>query len=109
MITITSSAAEHMRHLIAEQNDDEIKGIRISVMAGGCSGFSYQLDFEDEPELDDNVFGQTPRVYVDDVSLGYIQGLTLDFKGGLNGTGLLFNNPKATSTCGCGSSFDIDK
>ena len=107
MITITSAAAEHMQHLIAEQSDDKIKGIRISVMAGGCSGFSYQLDFEDDPELDDNVFGDAPPVFVDDVSLGYIQGLTLDFEGGLSGTGLQFNNPKATATCGCGNSFSI--
>lgn len=107
MITITPEAAAHMRHLIAENGDPNVKGIRLSVMAGGCSGFSYDLDFEDAPELDDNVFGTDPRVFVDDASLGYVQGLTLDFEGGLSGAGLRFNNPKATATCGCGSSFSI--
>ena len=60
MITVTPEASEHMRKLIAESDEPDIKGIRISVMAGGCSGFSYQLDFESEPELDDNVFGENP-------------------------------------------------
>ncbi len=107
MITVTPAASEHMRHLIAESGGPEVKGIRISVMAGGCSGFSYNLDFEDDPELDDNVFGDNPRVFVDDASMGYIQGLTLDYEGGLNGTGLKFDNPKATTTCGCGTSFSV--
>ncbi len=107
MITITPAASTHMRHLIAENGKTDVKGIRLSVMAGGCSGFSYDLDFEDSPELDDNVFGDDPRVFVDDASLGFVQGLTLDFEGGLNGAGLRFDNPKATATCGCGTSFSV--
>ncbi|MCO4761845.1 MAG: iron-sulfur cluster assembly accessory protein [Myxococcales bacterium] len=107
MITVTPAAAKHMRQLIDDNADEAIKGIRISVLAGGCNGFSYDLDFEDSPELDDNVFGDAPRVFIDDASLGYIKGLTLDFDGGLNGTGLKFDNPQATNTCGCGSSFSL--
>jgi iron-sulfur cluster assembly protein len=107
MITVTPEASDHMRKLIAESGEADIKGVRISVMAGGCSGFSYQLDFEDEPELDDNVFGKDPLVFVDDASMAYIAGMTLRFDGGLAGTGLTFDNPKAASTCGCGSSFSV--
>lgn len=107
MITITPAASAHMRKLIADSDDKGIKGIRISVMAGGCSGFSYSLDFETEPELDDNVFGADPLVFVDDASMAYLAGLSLDFEGGLSGKGLIFDNPKAASTCGCGSSFSV--
>ena len=108
MITITSEAGAHMRKLIAERDEEDVKGIRISVMAGGCSGFSYSLDFETEPELDDNVFGRDPLVFVDDASMAYLAGLTLDYEGGLSGKGLIFDNPKAASTCGCGSSFSVN-
>ena len=107
MIHITDEALGHMRQLITQQANDaaEIRGIRLAVMAGGCSGLSYSLDFESEPELDDNVFGGDPQVYIDSASLAYLDGMTLRFDGGLNGKGLIFDNPKATQSCGCGSSF----
>ena len=107
MITITPEAAAHMRKLVAESDKKDVKGVRISVMAGGCSGFSYSLDFETEPELDDNVFGTDPLVFVDDASMAYLAGLTLGYEGGLSGKGLIFDYPKAASTCGCGSSFSV--
>jgi iron-sulfur cluster assembly protein len=109
MIHISAEALGHMRQLIEGQQDPEIKGIRLSVMAGGCSGMSYSLDFEKEPELDDNVFGGDPPVYVDSASLGFIDGLSLRFTGGLNGKGLIFDNPKAVDTCGCGTSFALQR
>ncbi|MCB9740410.1 MAG: iron-sulfur cluster assembly accessory protein [Deltaproteobacteria bacterium] len=109
MIVISDAALQHMRELIAKNGDDSVKGIRIAVMAGGCSGLSYNLDFESEPELDDNVFGGNPPVYVDDASLGLIDGLSLDYIGGLNGKGLVFNNPKSVDTCGCGTSFSVQR
>ncbi len=108
MIHITTEAATHMRKLIEDSDEADIKGIRISVMAGGCSGFSYQLEFESEPELDDNVFGGEPPVFVDEASMAYLAGMTLRYEGGLSGAGLSFDNPKATSTCGCGSSFSTN-
>ena len=109
MIHISPAALGHMRQLIEGQADPAIRGIRLSVMAGGCSGMSYGLDFEKEPELDDNVFGGDPPVYIDSASLGFIDGLSLDFSGGLNGKGLIFHNPKAVDTCGCGSSFAVQR
>lgn len=108
MITVTPDALTHMRKLIDEQRNPAIKGIRIAVMAGGCSGLNYSMDFEDEPELDDNVFGGDPRVFVDSASLDVIKGLTLRYEGGLSGKGLVFDNPRAVDTCGCGSSFSIE-
>lgn len=108
MIRVTTEAAAHMRKLIEDNGDPAVKGVRISVLAGGCSGLSYSMDFEDQPEMDDNVFGETPPVYVDSASLELLRGLTLKFDGGLNGKGLVFDNPKAVDTCGCGVSFSID-
>ncbi len=108
MITITPEASAHIAKLIADNGDPAVMGVRIAVMAGGCSGLNYNIDFEDDPELDDNVFGEDPRVFVDSASLGFLQGLTLKFDGGLNGKGLIFDNPKAVDTCGCGASFSIE-
>ncbi len=108
MIAITPEASDHMRKLIADNGNAEVKGVRISVMAGGCSGLSYSMDFEDEPEMDDNVFGDNPRVFIDSASLEFLKGLTLRYHGGLNGSGLQFDNPKAVDTCGCGASFAIE-
>ena len=108
MIQITPEARAHMRKLIADNGDEAIKGVRISVLAGGCSGLSYSMDFEDTPEMDDNVFGDGPPVYIDSASLEFLQGLTLKYDGGLNGKGLVFDNPKAVDTCGCGASFSIE-
>ena len=107
MITISPEASAHMQKLIVDSGEAGIKGVRISVMAGGCSGFSYSMDFETEPELDDNVFGANPPIFVDDASMEYLAGLTLRYEGGLSGKGLIFDNPKAASTCGCGSSFSM--
>ena len=107
MIHISPEASAHMRKLIDDSDQDGVKGVRISVLAGGCSGLSYDLDFESEPELDDNVFGNDPPVFIDSASLEYIKDLTLNFEGGLNGAGLRFDNPQAKDTCGCGASFSM--
>ncbi len=105
MIQITEEALTHMRGLIARQDDPSIAGIRLAVLAGGCSGLSYSLDFEKDTDPEDRVFGGEPKVFVDPASLDHLAGLTLHFDGGLNGKGLIFDNPKATDTCGCGTSF----
>ena len=107
MIVVTPEARAHMRKLIDDNGDAAVKGVRISVLAGGCSGLSYSMDFEPEPEMDDNVFGETPPVFVDSASLELLKGLTLRYDGGLTGKGLVFDNPVAVDTCGCGVSFSI--
>ena len=75
---------------------------------GGCSGFEYALDFEDEPRDTDHVIDYDGlRVYVDPVSARYLVGTEIDYVMGMTGAGFKFNNPKAVGTCGCGSSFAV--
>jgi iron-sulfur cluster assembly protein len=104
MVSITPAAIERLRSVSAEQNV-ELVGVRVGVTGGGCSGLSYVLDFEKEPRLGDRVFGENPKIFVDRKSLVFLDGTTLDFEGGLNGKGFVFQNPNAKGSCGCGSSF----
>ena len=83
-------------------------GLRVAVVGGGCSGLSYKLDFQDAPQPNDKVFEQDGvKIFVDPKSFLYVKGLTLDYSGGLNGTGFTFKNPNATKSCGCGTSFAV--
>lgn len=80
--------------------------LRVSVVGGGCSGFQYNLNFDDEVRPEDTVLDQGGvRVLVDATSAQYLQGTTIDYVSGLHGAGFKFLNPKAERTCGCGSSF----
>ncbi len=81
-------------------------GIRVGVMGGGCAGFQYSMDFEQEAKEGDLSFEQDGvRLYVDPMSSMYLQGVTIDYVVGLQGAGFKFSNPNARTTCGCGSSF----
>jgi iron-sulfur cluster assembly protein len=93
---------------MSSNNIPESHGLRVSVKGGGCSGLSYVLGFDETPGEKDTVMvvGDL-RVFVDPKSLFYISGTVLDFSDGLNGKGFVFNNPKASKTCGCGSSFGV--
>jgi iron-sulfur cluster assembly protein len=83
-------------------------GLRIAVVGGGCSGLSYKLEFQKEPVANDKVFEQAGvKIFVDPKSFLYVKGLTLDYSGGLNGTGFTFSNPNASKSCGCGTSFSV--
>ena len=105
MITLTSKAAEKVREIReAEELGDQ--GLRVRVLGGGCSGFSYDLFFEDQTtELDQTFESEGVTVYVDMMSSQYLEGTEIDYVEGLHGAGFKFNNPTAKSTCGCGSSF----
>lgn len=82
--------------------------LRVKVVAGGCSGMSYKLDFDAAIGEKDKVFEEHgTKVVIDSKSLLYIAGMTLDYEGGLNGKGFIFSNPNASKTCGCGSSFGV--
>ncbi len=82
--------------------------IRVGVKGGGCSGLSYQLDFDNEEREDDKMFeDKGVKIAVDKKSFLYLIGTELTFSGGLNGKGFVFNNPNASRTCGCGESFSI--
>lgn len=82
--------------------------IRVGVKGGGCSGLSYDLSFDTEIKEDDKVFEDNGmKVVVDKKSFLYLIGTELDYSGGLNGKGFVFNNPNANRTCGCGESFAV--
>ena len=82
--------------------------VRVGVKSGGCSGLSYDLKFDNAHEEDDKIFEDNGiKIIVDKKSFLYLIGTTLEYSGGLNGTGFVFNNPNANRTCGCGESFSL--
>ena len=107
LITLSEEAIAQLRHFQVETKK-EGAGLRVSVVGGGCSGLSYKLDFQEAPQEGDKVFAQDGvKVFVDTKSALYLKGMTLNYSGGLNGTGFTFSNPNATKTCGCGTSFNV--
>ncbi len=107
MITVTDSAREQAIHLMQEDGKPNLF-IRVGVEGGGCSGLTYQLAFDNiEKEGDKSFEDNGVKVVVDKKSYLYLIGTSLDFSGGLNGKGFVFNNPNAGRTCGCGESFSI--
>ena len=107
-VTITPKAVNMVKITREEEGLDPSCGLRVAVRGGGCSGFEYALDFEDEPRDTDMVYQQGDlRVIVDPVSARYLAGTEIDYVLGMSGTGFKFNNPKAVGTCGCGSSFAV--
>lgn len=107
MITVTDAAKKQAKRLM---EDDGKEGffIRVGVEGGGCSGLMYQLTFDNEEKEGDKAFEDNGiKVVVDKKSYLYLIGTTLDFSGGLNGKGFVFNNPNAGRTCGCGESFSL--
>ena len=109
IITLTELAAKEVKTIIATQElDAERVRLRIGVKGGGCSGFSYLLDLTETQKDTDEVFEQHGiKIIVDPKSMLYLSGVTVDFKDEIMGRGFVFNNPNATSSCGCGSSFSV--
>jgi iron-sulfur cluster assembly protein len=108
MIEITDKGAEKVHEFLASQSTDtSAAGLRVGVRGGGCSGFQYQLAF-DEQRDDDVVFeSHGLKVLVDGASLAYVDGSTIDYVESLQGAGFQVNNPKVIAACGCGSSFRV--
>ncbi|HYE63233.1 MAG TPA: iron-sulfur cluster assembly accessory protein [Phycisphaerales bacterium] len=108
-VILSETAAKEIHHIIKDQElDAEKVCLRVGVKGGGCSGFSYLLDLTESRKDTDEVFTQHGiRVIVDPKSLLYLNGVTVDFKDEVMGRGFVFNNPNATSSCGCGSSFSV--
>ncbi|WP_439881908.1 HesB/IscA family protein [Pontibacter sp. MBLB2868] len=108
MITVSDKAKEKVLKLKQDAQLDDTFRLRASVAGGGCSGLSYNLDFDDEVKPMDQEFEDKGiKVVVDMKSFLYLAGTELDFSDGLNGKGFYFNNPNATRTCGCGDSFSV--
>ncbi|KAB2968388.1 MAG: iron-sulfur cluster assembly accessory protein [Thermoanaerobaculia bacterium] len=105
---ITSKAVEMVKKTREQEGMDDSWGLRVAVMGGGCSGFQYALDFEQEARATDHVLDvEGLRVYLDPVSARYLEGVTIDYVFGMNGAGFKFDNPRATGSCGCGHSFAV--
>ena len=105
-IELTERAAQEIKTIIGDQTLPETTCLRVGVKGGGCSGFSYLLDLTEQQRDSDEVFDQNEiKIVCDPKSYLYLNGITIDFKDEIMGRGFVFNNPNATSTCGCGSSF----
>ncbi|UOF02691.1 HesB/IscA family protein [Bdellovibrio reynosensis] len=108
MIQISSEAALKLASLKKEEGKDDSAFLRVEVKKGGCSGLSYKMNFDSESRTGDKMFeSHGQKIAVDPQSMLYILGMTLEYSGGLNGKGFVFNNPNANKHCGCGSSFNV--
>ncbi len=106
-LELTPQAVEKVKEILAQQEPHPL-GLRISVVGGGCSGFSYQMNFEVQSNGIDKTFDFNGlKVFVDHASLMYLKGTRVDFVETLEGSGFKFENPNVKSTCGCGSSFSV--
>jgi iron-sulfur cluster assembly protein len=108
MITISDKGAEKVHEFLASQEADvSLAGLRVGVRGGGCSGFQYQLAF-DEERANDVVFeSHGLKLLVDSESLPFVRGSTIDYEESLQGAGFKVNNPNVVAACGCGSSFRV--
>jgi iron-sulfur cluster assembly accessory protein len=107
-ITVTPTAVAEVRKYMEENGAGEAAGLRVGVLPGGCSGFQYGLNIEDEPVEDDlvvEVNGLT--LFIDPFSMQYLGGVEIDYVTTFQGSGFTFNNPNASGGCGCGSSFTV--
>jgi iron-sulfur cluster assembly protein len=107
MLTLTERAIEKVKEVIvAEEEADLHRGIRVSVVGGGCSGFQYAMKLEREEQPGDHVIQADGfQLFVDEESLSYLKGTQIDYLETPQGAGFKFNNPNVKSTCGCGESF----
>ncbi|WP_405384966.1 HesB/IscA family protein [Maribacter sp. LLG6340-A2] len=109
MIQVSETAKQKVINLMTEEGFDATKDyVRVGVKSGGCSGLSYELNFDNKKDEADKVFEDNDvRIIVDKKSFLYLVGTVLEYSGGLNGKGFVFNNPNAQRTCGCGESFSL--
>lgn len=109
MIQVSDSAKAKVISLMGEDGTGlQESFVRVGVESGGCSGLSYKLSFDKEQKEGDKLFeDKGVRILVDKKSFLYLIGTTLEYSGGLNGKGFVFNNPNAQRTCGCGESFAV--
>jgi iron-sulfur cluster assembly protein len=109
MIKVSESAKKKVIELMTEDGFSPTQDyVRVGVKSGGCSGLSYDLKFDNIQNEEDKVFeDNNVKIIVDKKSFLYLIGTTLEYSGGLNGAGFVFNNPNANRTCGCGESFSL--
>lgn len=109
MIKVSENAKTKIGQLMAEEGYDIVKDfVRVGVKSGGCSGLSYELKFDHNLGENDKLFEEIDvKIAIDKKSFLYLIGTTLEYSGGLNGKGFVFQNPNANRTCGCGESFSL--
>lgn len=109
MIKVSDTARKKIIEMMKDDGFDAASDyVRVGVKSGGCSGLSYELKFDKETGENDKIFEDNQvRIAVEKKSFLYLAGTTLEFSGGLNGKGFVFNNPNASRTCGCGESFSL--
>ncbi len=108
MLFVSDTAKNKIAEIKGSESLGEDYFVRVTVTSGGCSGLSYQMDFDNESQPNDQVFEDNDVTVVTDLkSFLYLCNTTLEFSGGLNGKGFHFSNPNATRTCGCGESFAV--
>ncbi len=106
-ITISENAAKHVREFTGKKESDTVS-LRVGVKGGGCSGLTYDLNVDSEQRSEDKVIEQNGvTILIDKKSYIFLAGTVLDYSGGLNGKGFVFNNPNYKTTCVCGSSFSV--
>jgi iron-sulfur cluster assembly accessory protein len=106
MIDVTDNAVRQLRSLLSQKAENSQRGLRVHVAKGGCSGMHYEMTLDARKSGDAIVERDGVQFFIDDQSVPYLRGATLDFSDGLTGTGFRIVNPNASRTCGCGSSFE---
>jgi iron-sulfur cluster assembly accessory protein len=106
MINVTDNAVRQLQSLLSQRPENSRKGLRVEVAKGGCSGLHYEMTLGEQEEGDAIVERDGVQFFIDDESVSYLRGATLDFTDGLTGTGFRIVNPNASRTCGCGTSFE---
>tara|TARA_R100000234_G_C4992065_1_gene176059 strand:- start:690 stop:1022 length:333 start_codon:yes stop_codon:yes gene_type:complete len=106
-VKLTKAATVEIKRIIEDQNEEDLKYVRVAVVGGGCSGFQYSFNFTDQYDAKADMFGEQHGVgvVVDKKSDLFLDGTTIDFYSGLDKRGFVFDNPNAVKSCGCGSSF----
>ncbi len=106
VVVTPNAATEIKKFMVGEDDLPETAGLRVRVVPGGCSGFQYSLNIEEESKQGDNIIEQEGvRLFVDMFSGQYLNGITIDYTSNMMGSGFTFENPNATGGCGCGESF----
>ncbi len=107
MINLTDAAQNELKRIMSQEGEGN-KGVRLGVKGGGCSGFTYVMDFANHPKEGDHVLNEnTVPIFIDAKSLDYLDGMEIDYMSDLLNRGFKFNNPNATKSCGCGTSFAV--
>jgi iron-sulfur cluster insertion protein len=107
MVSLTAVAADKVKEIRTAEKIEDGFSLRMRVIGGGCSGFAYDLYFDQKAEGDREFNSNGVQLLVDQMSLMYLMGVSIDYVEGLQGAGFKFNNPNVKSTCGCGSSFSV--